>query len=810
MAQNRHWTEVAETISLIASAGGAIVSVILEQVAYLAAPVTLALVLNLVNRQRLEQGVEHQSREEITLLQSSVSEELEALRASVLGIAAHIDMGGMRRAITTLEEGLLTRLERLEIMDQQALQADINQLKNQSSYLLEALANILQRLNENDGGDRWQNFESRLTQLTTEVTTLQTHLQNRLTPLEETIYNTSQNLAPIRESLTNLEQYSQQSSSQTFEPLITEIHQKLTAFETVSQRITSLEINLTTLTTQVHHVQDELQTRLAALDLETLQTSAQQLESMQTTITHLGEQSQQLLTALVQVTDRLESLSLPSPSLTSEQLDSRLNPLTTYLQQLQHEVTVLKDHSPQNLQTEFQATRTELSQLKHQSQQIQTQLETLTTRFDQSPKSSDHPAIEDRFTQLRTQYAALQNTLDKLTGKLINSSLGENGTTHPDHPETSEPRDSETWFNRFLDRVRNVTSTDQETAEIDEDFADFDEDEEAIDFSGAIPTPTPASPQTPLESPSTPSNSPWQCIHTLTGNTSAVTALAIDPTGQTAISGDRETIRFWHLSTGQLNQTLSTQSGVSITSIALNPKGDLLACANGNIELWNLKTSQLERTLEPEDWTTIVAISPDGKTLASAGGDPLEQNSSIHLWDLETGEIIRTNYYVECEINALRFSTDGQLLAIGGGNPDSRKGMIQVWSLGYEKNILTLEPQAAIYSVVVSPDHQWVLGAGSDQTIKLWNLATRGLVRTFSGHTGEVYAIALNPENNLLASASNDQTLKLWNWETGDLLTTLAGHLAGVKTLAFTPNSQILVSGSQDMTLKIWQNQSRV
>jgi WD40 repeat protein len=58
-----------------------------------------------------------------------------------------------------------------------------------------------------------------------------------------------------------------------------------------------------------------------------------------------------------------------------------------------------------------------------------------------------------------------------------------------------------------------------------------------------------------------------------------------------------------------------------------------------------------------------VAFSPENRWLASGGKDNV-----IKIWDLTTGNVLRSLYGHSSNVNALAVSDDGQLLASGSGN----------------------------------------------------------------------------------------------------------------------------------------------
>lgn len=191
-----------------------------------------------------------------------------------------------------------------------------------------------------------------------------------------------------------------------------------------------------------------------------------------------------------------------------------------------------------------------------------------------------------------------------------------------------------------------------------------------------------------------------------------------------------------------------------------------------------------------------VAISPDGKTIASGSID-----KQIKIWDLTTGKLIRTLSGHDREIWSVSISPDGKLLASSSGDKT-----IKVWNLQTGELLKTLSGHLdRAIAVVFSPDAKLLASSSLDNTIRIWETQTGKAIRTLAGHSSTVSAIAFSPNGQTLASGSFDHTIKLWQVSTGQALKTLAGHSSRVLTVAYSPDGTTLVSGSGDGSIKFWQ-----
>jgi WD40 repeat protein len=270
-----------------------------------------------------------------------------------------------------------------------------------------------------------------------------------------------------------------------------------------------------------------------------------------------------------------------------------------------------------------------------------------------------------------------------------------------------------------------------------------------------------------------------------------VTAVSWSPDGQQALSGSEDKmLKLWEVSSGQCLRTFQGHTD-EVTAVSFCPDGQQALSSSHNWELilWEVSSGQCLRTFKGHtNWVNAVSWSPDGQqALSSSGGqmqlkleefdvEDSETDETLKLWEVSTGQCLRTFKGHTSTVTAVSFSPDGR--------------------------------QA--------------LSGSDDKTLKLWDVSSCKCLHTFRGHTSEVRAVSWSPDGRQVLSGSGskginlytflnvedyapDETLKLWEVSTGQCQRTFQGHTSTVTAVSFSPDGRQALSGSQDNTLKLWE-----
>jgi WD40 repeat protein len=290
-----------------------------------------------------------------------------------------------------------------------------------------------------------------------------------------------------------------------------------------------------------------------------------------------------------------------------------------------------------------------------------------------------------------------------------------------------------------------------------------------------------------------------------------VTSIAFSLDGQRVVSGsgDRK-LMLWDPTVGRRLDMLQGQ-GEWINDVAYSPDGRFIAsCAlDGRIPLWDVAARRICQTLVlSENLPQCLAFSPDGHRLAAGSGAPnttMDQVGIVRVWAIPEGRELLTYRGHAGGIFHLAFGPDGKTIASVGGDLRRHTGEVKLWDAATGHDLRSFGDHADIIrrGVAFSPDGTLLATASRDTTAKLWDVAAGRLLHTLK-HTNSVDCLAFNRDGTRLATGSDDSTIKLWNVATGDEVITLRGHSAGINSVVFSPDGHRLVSGSIDWTARVW------
>ncbi|MFB2896342.1 hypothetical protein ACE1CI_25820 [Aerosakkonemataceae cyanobacterium BLCC-F50] len=471
---------VAEKVSVGASVAGTLAAIWSQQMIVAAAPLTLALSLNLINRGKFQQKLE----DDITAIVSEIDNRIEQVDKEVAG-----EMRSLQASVQDLSLASKT-------VDSQASKAEISALQKQFVTLQEALSNLTSRKTQ----EQPEIPQNLATFDPTYVEIQLVELKAAVIELEGVIYQNDEKelIAKLQADIAKL---SAEFKERTELRQITELRQTTNLLQ---QKIA--ELPTTTVSVDTSYLEQEinqLKQNLAQLNSEFSARESQQLSELRQIVDTVQERlttlpdapasfnASELEQEINQLKEHLTQLRAEFSARESQQL-SELRQITDTVQErlttlpdapasfnvseLEQEINQLKEHLAQ-LRAEFSDRESQqLSELRQITDTVQERLATLnsTTGFDAGYLEKDIQLLKDYFAGLSVQFkersepqemAEIRQIVESLEQKLV-AQITELETGKPEFDPSYLEQENQQLKLEMASLKQQLTSSNEQVAMI--------------------------------------------------------------------------------------------------------------------------------------------------------------------------------------------------------------------------------------------------------------------------------------------------------------------------------------------------------
>ncbi len=239
-----------------------------------------------------------------------------------------------------------------------------------------------------------------------------------------------------------------------------------------------------------------------------------------------------------------------------------------------------------------------------------------------------------------------------------------------------------------------------------------------------------------------------------------------------------------------------------IHALRLSPDGRFLAAAGGNparfgeLQIWDVESRSLRRFIRVgKDTLFAVAFDPEGRRAAVAGAD-----RSLRVLSLESGEELFASELHADWVFGVAFNADGTKLVSGG-----RDRSIKISSAADGKFIKNLanfdEP---ILRLAGLPGSDVFVCAGGTREPVLFDASKMKELRKLESQPGEILAAALSADGKSLAVAGAYDEVRVYTTEDGKRVASFKTAERWVYALAFRPDGKRLAVGGFEGVVRIF------
>jgi WD40 repeat protein len=274
-------------------------------------------------------------------------------------------------------------------------------------------------------------------------------------------------------------------------------------------------------------------------------------------------------------------------------------------------------------------------------------------------------------------------------------------------------------------------------------------------------------------------------------------AVVFGPNGVCILTeGQEKTAHFVDAATGKSMGASLWPSGHQ-GRIRLSPDGRTIAMLNGIASLWDASTCKLRSRLPNQPQIFSIEFSPDSRYLITGSAD-----NNVRFWDVTTGERKRLVRAQKEEIRAVALSPDGRWLATAGGS----EACVCDVNTGHVIGPV-LEHRDRVETLAFSADGRMLLTTSFDGAAQCWDWATGKLTGRGLQPRNRLRADGVfSPDGRTVLMVEGDGRAQLGDVITGRRLGPPLRHFGTISTVAFAlDGGRVVLREPDERTLRIWQ-----
>ncbi len=296
----------------------------------------------------------------------------------------------------------------------------------------------------------------------------------------------------------------------------------------------------------------------------------------------------------------------------------------------------------------------------------------------------------------------------------------------------------------------------------------------------------------------------FQLIRRWTAHQGAIGGIAFSSDGRLlASAGLDAAARIWDIRSGAERASLKQQTGI-LTCVTWRPDGLALALGSGDMGIylwpWTESAGRVPRLRGHTGGVTGVLFLPTGDRLISCGRDHV-----LHLWDVDQGTIDSSLHGHADAVLEIALSGDGRTLASAGGWDRT----VRLWDVAQAQELWSLPGHTAQVTCVTFIHKSGMLASGGwDETIRLWDPKygrDQGQLAEESEDLRLIATVAAAPSGDMLAAGDGSGQIVLWNLPGRTTIGRLSEHEGRVRQVAFSPDGRWIASADDRGDICLWR-----